>query len=591
MVSIGRLVILIFFILSFNADLEAKIPTISTSDFNPAILKIEEEKHLGRSVAEITFTDKSRKEFSISQFKGKVLILTLVYYDCPHICPLLVEGLFDALNEIRDLKNGKDYHVLILSFNSKDTPSKALEFYERVFNKKRSEVFNQWKFATTTDENINKLVESTGYRFFYSIQDGMFVHPSVYIFISPEGRITRYLYGSKPDPFNVRLAILESMKGISGSVSIASMITFACYKYDPGSRTYVINIPLLFIAAGIFMGVITGLLSIVIYVKKRRSELLLLIPFITFISGKDALASDASNPSRLWDQHFGIYLILMFAVWLVVTIPLIYICIRYRKGRGREEGDYIEGNSLVEIIWTVIPLVIVIFLGIQTWSIYQKFRGVPSNAYEISVEGFMWGWNVTYPEGIKGVNEIVIPAGIPVRISLTSRDVLHGFFLPDFHIQEEAIPGRITYLWFNAEKPGLYRAFCTEFCGNGHSMMIAKVIAMKREDFNAWISKAKSEGEALPDINEGRRLVEILGCLGCHTVTGEESTGPTFKGIFGRETRFEDGGSMKVDEEYIEHSILYPSEKIVKGYPAAMPPYRLSERQIYSIIAYLKSLK
>ncbi len=591
MLSIRRLIILIFFILILNADSEAKVPIISTSDFNPEILKIEEEKHLGRSIEDITFTEKSGKEFSISQFKGKVLILTLVYYDCPHVCPLLVEGLFDALNEIKDLKNGKDYHVLVLSFNSKDMPSKASEFYSKVVNKKKSEILSQWTFATATDENINKLVQSTGYRFFYSIQDGMFVHPSVYIFISPEGKITRYLYGSKPDPFSLRLALLESMKGISGSVSIASMVTLACYKYDSGSRTYVINIPFLFITAGILMGALTGLLSIVIYIKKRRSGALLLIPAITFILRSNAFASDISNPSRLWDQHFGIYLILMFAVWLLVTIPLIYICIRYRKRRGREEGDYIEGDPLVEIIWTVIPLVIVIFLGIQTWSIYQKFRGVPFNAYEISVEGFMWGWNVTYPEGIKGVNEIVVPAGMPVRISLTSRDVLHGFFLPDFHIQEEAIPGRITYLWFNAEKPGVYRAFCTEFCGNGHSMMIAKVIAMKREDFNAWISKAKSETEALPDVNEGRRLVETLGCLGCHTVTGEESTGPTFKGIFGRETRFEDGGSMKVDEEYIEHSILYPSEKIVKGYPAAMPPYRLSERQIYSIIAYLKSLK
>lgn len=588
--SIKSFIIFILFILLFHGKSEAKVPIISTSDFNPEILKIEEDKYLGKPVADITFTEIGGRKFSISQFKGSVLILTLVYYDCPHVCPLLVEGLSEALNRVSDLKDGRDYQVLVLSFNSKDTLDKASKFYSRIINQKGLKITDKWIFATAKDEDIDKLIKSTGYRFFYSIQDGMFVHPVVYIFISPEGKIMRYLYGSKPDPFSVRMAILESMKGIEKKIPIASMITLACYKYDAKTRSYILNMPLLFITGGVFMGFITAFISIVVYIKKRRS-VVLLMAITLFTSGTPVFAIDGINPSKLWNQHFNIYLILMFVVWLCVTIPLIYICIRYRRREEKRDGDYIEGNPFVEIVWTAIPLITVIFLGIQTWSIYNKFRTIPASAYEINVEGFMWGWSVSYPEGIKLMNEIIVPAGRPVRVSLTSKDVLHGFFLPDFHIQEEAIPGRITYLWFNAEKPGIYRAYCTEFCGNGHSLMIAKVIAMVEDDFKAWIAKVRHEEEKAPDVEEGKRLVENLGCLGCHTLTGERSMGPTFKGVFGRETVFEDGGILKVDEEYIEHSILYPSEKIVKGYPAIMPAYRLSEKQIHSIIAYLKTLR
>lgn len=205
-------------------------------------------------------------------------------------------------------------------------------------------------------------------------------------------------------------------------------------------------------------------------------SLLLFVPSFVFAEGK------AYDPVKSWQNHYNLYFILMAFVWLVVTIPLVYFSFKYRRKKPKKDGAYIEGNTLLELIWTIVPLVIVLLLGVQTWAVYKDYREVPRDAYEINVAGFMWGWNVTYPEGIKMKNELRVPVGTPVKVSLSSKDVLHAFYIPEYRVQEEAIPGRTTYFWFRPSKAGQYSAYCTEFCGTGHSLMLAKVTAMEKND-------------------------------------------------------------------------------------------------------------
>jgi len=314
-------------------------------------------------------------------------------------------------------------------------------------------------------------------------------------------------------------------------------------------------------------------------------SLLLFVPSFVFAEGK------AYDPVKSWQNHYNLYFILMAFVWLVVTIPLVYFSFKYRRKKPKEDGAYIEGNTLLELIWTIVPLVIVLLLGVQTWAVYKDYREVPRDAYEINVEGFMWGWNVTYPEGIKMKNELRVPVGTPVKVSLSSKDVLHAFYIPEYRVQEEAIPGRTTYFWFRPSKAGQHSAYCTEFCGTGHSLMLAKVTAMEKNDFQTWMANYKEATAMLSPVERGKKLVQDLGCLGCHTLTGEKSAGPTLQGIYERETVLADGRRIKADEEYIEHSIENPNEAVVKGYSPTMPPYKLPDEDEHAIVEYLKTLK
>lgn len=300
-------------------------------------------------------------------------------------------------------------------------------------------------------------------------------------------------------------------------------------------------------------------------------------------------AAGLSDPVKAWDNHWHMFLTIVTSLWAFVTLLVVYMSLKYRRKKGQGDGAYIHGNILLEIIWTAVPLIIIIFLGVQSWAVYREQTKVPKDAYEVNVEGFMWGWNVTYPEGIKTINEIRVPVGKPVKINLTSKDVLHAFYIPAFRIQEEAIPGRTTYVWFNPTQPGEFPAYCTEFCGSGHSLMLAKVIVMQKADFDAWEGKQK-EGIALPPLEKGKKLVADLGCLGCHNITGEKTSAPTFKGIYRRDTVLADGRTVKADDAYIANHIKDPKTTTVNGYPKTMPPYNLSDEESRAVVEYLKTL-
>lgn len=320
------------------------------------------------------------------------------------------------------------------------------------------------------------------------------------------------------------------------------------------------------------------------YVLSALAAILVAIP--TFLAEADAVA----DPAKSWDKHYTLWLQVSAVIWVFVTVLLLYIIFKFKRKKPDQVGEYIEGNLLLEIMWTVIPAIIIIMLGAQSWALFNEFRNVPAGAYEVNVEGFQYGYEIKYNEGIKTLNELVVPTG-PVKLTMTSRDVVHNFSLPDYRIREDMVPGRTTYLWFNAVKPGEHKVWCAELCGTGHYLMMARVVVKSKEDFAAWIAEHKSGAANASPLEQGKTLVEGSGCAACHSLTGEAGAGPSLKGIFGRAVQFEDGASITSDETYIKQSITDPKVKVVKGFQSMMQPYTMTEAELDSVVEYLKTVK
>lgn len=325
----------------------------------------------------------------------------------------------------------------------------------------------------------------------------------------------------------------------------------------------------------------------------QRIVLGVISAFFVLLTPLTAFAQEKlHDPAAGWYSHFNLWLIISIVIYLVVTIPLIYFPIKYRRKKTNQDGAYIQGNTALEILWIVIPIIITLLLGVQSWALFSEYRTVPKDAFEAKSVAFMYGFEMTSPEGITTMNELRVPVG-PVKMNLTSKDVIHDFAIPHFRVREDMLPGRTTYLWFNAKKPGEYPVFCSFYCGTGHSGMLAKVIVMEKNDYDEWVKKQKGASEAAAASPElmGKELLDKSGCTGCHSLTGEVKMGPSLKGVFGNKTTLEDGSAVTVDEAFIKEKIANPQAKQVKGFPHVMPPAQLKPGESEAIAAYLKTLK
>lgn len=235
-------------------------------------------------------------------------------------------------------------------------------------------------------------------------------------------------------------------------------------------------------------------------------------------------------------------------------------------------------------------LVIIIF----AWGFkgYLRMRVVPANSMEIKVTGQKWFWSFQYPEGANTVNELVVPVGQPVKLLMSSQDVIHSFYVPAFRIKQDVLPNRYTVAWFEATAVGNYDLFCAEYCGTSHSEMIGKVKVLSNADYLAWIDEAAFSGEGMSPVDLGQKLYTSKACITCHTTDGSPGNGPSFMNVFGHTVELDDGTTVEADENYIRESILTPRKKIVAGYQAIMPTYQglLKDREIDALISYIKSL-
>ena len=275
----------------------------------------------------------------------------------------------------------------------------------------------------------------------------------------------------------------------------------------------------------------------------------------------------------------------------IVLILIFYFGIKYRRGRDVDRSNPPVGNTRMELAW--MGGLLVLGLGTFTWATFQYYNitRIPKDAMEMYVVGQQWMWKFQHTEGQQEINDLHVPLGRPVRLIMTSEDVIHSFYVPAFRLKYDVIPGRYTNLWFQATRAGQYHIFCAEFCGTNHSRMIGTIIVMEPREYAAWLSGGGQSQGSVPVAQAGQQLFQQLGCSSCH-VQGAGATAPTLEGLFGQTVPLEGGGTAIADESYIRESILFPERQIVAGYQPIMPTYegRISEEQLLQIVAYIKSL-
>lgn len=295
----------------------------------------------------------------------------------------------------------------------------------------------------------------------------------------------------------------------------------------------------------------------------------------------------ASSAHQVDWLYFGLIAMLVFFC-LLVFVPLIVFCIRYRRGAEVNRERPPEGNNLLETGWTILPLVI--GLGFFVWgaTLYYHIERPPRDALQVQVVAKQWMWKLQHAEGKKEIDELHIPLGRDIELTMASQDVIHSFFVPAFRIKQDVVPGRYTTEWFHPTRLGEYHLFCAEYCGTNHSKMIGRVVVMEPADYQRWLTTGQT-GESI--VLEGRRLFHEKGCSGCH-VNSSVVHAPPLEGIYGKQVPLNSGEIVTADDQYIRDSILLPGKQISAGYANLMPSFsgHISEEEIMDIIAYLKSL-
>ncbi len=293
------------------------------------------------------------------------------------------------------------------------------------------------------------------------------------------------------------------------------------------------------------------------------------------------------------DSLFNFIFYSSAVIFGLVVFAIIFFIVRYRRKGEATKTSGVDHNLTLEIVWTVIPTILIIIVFIWGFKDYVRMFVTPHDAMEVKVTGQKWFWSFDYPEGANSVNELVVPFGRPVKLLMSSKDVIHSFFVPDFRVKMDVLPNRYSITWFQATDTGSYDLFCTEFCGKGHSEMIAKVRVLPEEEFIKWLDESSASGEGMTLEEFGAKLYRTKACYTCHSVDNTKNVGPSFNGIFGKMEKMEDGSEVLSDENYIRESILNPKAKVVAGYEPVMPTYQtiLKDRQIDALIAYIKSLK
>ncbi len=293
------------------------------------------------------------------------------------------------------------------------------------------------------------------------------------------------------------------------------------------------------------------------------------------------------------DSIFSLVLWVSVFFFVLIVFLMVLFVVRYRRRAGREEAEPSRRhNTPLEITWTAIPILIVTGIFIWGFQVFLNISTPPANAYEVLVTGQKWKWLFTYPNGHVDEN-LHVPVATPVRLVMTSEDVIHGFFVPAFRLKKDVVPGRYVKVWFRATSPGEYQIYCTQYCGTGHSDMWAKVVVHEPGGFERWLEAASNFLKTMSPAQAGEHLYRTRGCAQCHTLDGTASTGPSWKGLFGSKVTCEGGHVLTADEDYLRNCILNPTENVPVGFQPVMPTFkgRLTDQEITAVIEFMKTVK
>ncbi len=307
------------------------------------------------------------------------------------------------------------------------------------------------------------------------------------------------------------------------------------------------------------------------------------------------LPPQASSQAVSIDQLFGIYVWGIAFLFSLVVVVLLYSLIVFRRKKGETgDGAYIEGNSTLEVIWTAIPFIAVLYLAYIGAQSLGEIRLVDPSALQVKVTAGQWYWQFQYPDLGFGSSDLYLPLGKQVDFTMTSNDVIHSFYVPEFRIKQDIIPGRTVSLRITPTRLGNYKVSCAQLCGANHAYMIANVVVVSQADFDAWAKQQLAVAGSDPVLH-GQQLVQQFGCPVCHSVDGTKKTGPTWQHLYQSTVNLSDGSKVTADEKYLANSITNPNMQIVSGFdPNVMPgtfAETLDNSQIQAIIAYIESLK
>lgn len=312
--------------------------------------------------------------------------------------------------------------------------------------------------------------------------------------------------------------------------------------------------------------------------------------------------SYAADVDRL---HFFVITTTMFAAFGVAAVALWFF-VKYRRRSDADVTPFVSPTTLHEVIFIGLPLGVFLLWFAIGFTQFVRLKTPPREAMDVYVQGKKWMWKFAYPDGPNGADVLKVPANRPVRLLLTSQDVIHSFFVPAFRMKMDVLPGRYTEAWFDATKPGRYPIFCAEYCGLGHSAMLGEIEVLAPEEFDAWIARerastvpqAQDMGSDRFDVtaslvDQGRKLSAEYGCFKCHTVDGTAHIGPTWLDLYRKTERLDGGTTVVADESYLTESMMDPGARLVAGYKNVMPTFqgRIPGPEIAAILEFIKSLR
>jgi cytochrome c oxidase subunit 2 len=308
---------------------------------------------------------------------------------------------------------------------------------------------------------------------------------------------------------------------------------------------------------------------------------------VKWLTGSALFPREASTVAPWMDTLYLFLLGMTLTGLALVGALILYFSVRYRRAKS-PVATQIEGSTLLEATWTIIPLGIFLITFVWGALLYFRIYTPPPNSMNIYIVGKQWMWKAEHPGGQHEINTLHVPTGRPVQLTMISQDVFHSFSIPEFRVKREVIPGRYSTVWFNATTPGTYHLFCTQYCGTNHSQMIGDVVAMTPADYDKW-TKESTSGMSLAQ--NGERLFASMGCNACHTGAAN-ARGPNLAGVYGTRLTLTNGQQVLVNDAYLRDAILNPSEHVTAGYNPIMPTYQgqISEDGLIDIVEFLKTL-
>jgi cytochrome c oxidase subunit 2 len=311
-----------------------------------------------------------------------------------------------------------------------------------------------------------------------------------------------------------------------------------------------------------------------------------------------------SNLAPVVDAPFYFVIATSALLTVGVVLAMLRLMMKYLRREEDEGSTLVEPSPLLELSWVVLPTILVLIVFFWGFQAFMTVTQAPANSYEIRAYARKWAWEFEYPNGFRTTNELYVPSNRPVKLIMTSSDVLHSFWVPNFRIKHDVIPNQYTSVWFEAtketvmpasvgdpESTGYIQILCTEYCGTGHSAMGAKLWVLPQDRYDEFLAGAGGATDDMPLPELGELLYTQKACNGCHSIDGSPGVGPTLQGLYGKQELLTDGSTVTADENYLRESILVPAAKIVEGYQPIMPPIPLTDREVDGLIEYMKTLQ